>query len=39
MEAVTLMTTNVKQICDLIIELYKFAIAIPAVTYCLYLIY
>ncbi|EDN95964.1 predicted protein [Sclerotinia sclerotiorum 1980 UF-70] len=30
-EAVTLMSTDVEQICDLIVELHEFATAIPAV--------
>ncbi|KAJ5144344.1 hypothetical protein N7526_001852 [Penicillium atrosanguineum] len=38
-EAVTLMSTDVEQICDLIIELHEFATAIPAVACCLYFIY
>ena len=38
-EAVTLMSIDVEQICDLIIELHEFATAIPAVTCCLYFIY
>lgn len=38
-EAVTLMSTDVEQICDLIIQLHEFATAIPAVACCIYFIY